>query len=273
MTNPLAITAITAAADTAPLVLRGDLVRCVSQARELGYQAVELHVVDAAGFPTQAVADACRREGIRVSAVVTGRIFTERGRCMTSPDPANRAAAMEELRAYIDVAAQLRATDGVIIGWVKGSRPAEDPGFDALLAGQLHILGQYAAEKGQRLLIEVINRYETNLFNTAEELVDFLRAWEVPNCFVHLDTFHMNIEEADLAGAIRTAGEKLGYFHVADSNRLTPGRGHIDFAVLFSALKEVHYQGTISLECIPLPDPLSAGAEGLAFLTETWKNC
>lgn len=273
MTNPLAITAITAADAAAPLVLRGELTQCIRQARELGYQAVELHVVDAADFPTRAVRDACLDQDIRVSAIVTGRIFTQRNRCMTSPDPDNRAAAMEELRAYTDIAAALEATDGVVIGWVKGRRPEGDQGdFDRLLAGQLRALGEYAGDRGQRLLIEVINRYETNLFNTAQELVSFLRTWELPHCLVHLDTFHMNIEEADPAQAIRTAGSLLGYFHAADSNRLPPGRGHIDFVGLFSALREVRYSGTISLECIPLPSPPLAGAEGHTFLTEMLKD-
>lgn len=273
MTNPLAITAITSAAPDAPLVLRGDLPRCIRQARETGYREVELHVVDAASFPTKQVLAECEKQGCRVSAVVTGRIYTERGLCITSPDPANRARAMEEVKAYIDLAARLKASSGVIIGWVKGNRPEGDADFDRLLARQLGELGEYAGGRGQRLLIEVINRYETNLFNTAGELVDFIRTWNLKNCLVHLDTFHMNIDEADMVRAIDTAGDLLGYFHVADSNRLAPGRGHLDFRALFAALADNRYQGTISLECIPRPDSLTAGAEGYAFLTKIMESC
>ena len=273
MTNPLAITAITSAAPDAPLVLRGDLPQCIQQARELGYPSVEIHVVDAASFPTEQVLAECERQGCRVSAIVTGRIYTERGLCITSPDPENRARAMEELKAYIDIAARLEATDGVIIGWVKGKRSEADAGFDQLLARQLNELGEYAGARGQRLLIEVINRYETNLFNTAGELADFIRTWKLKNCLIHLDTFHMNIDEADMVQAIDTAGDLLGYFHVADSNRLVPGRGHLDFHALFTALHKNNYQGTISLECIPRPDGLSAGAEGYAFLTKMLEKC
>ena len=76
---------------------------------------------------------------------------------MTSPDPENRAGAMAELRDYIDVAARLRATDGVVIGWVKGNRRPEDPDFDRLLAEQLSELGEYAGQRGQTLLVEVIS--------------------------------------------------------------------------------------------------------------------
>ena len=265
MDNRLSITAITTAAESAPLVLRGDLAENIAAAKKLGYDAVEIHVIDASDFPTADVRKACLDNDIRISSIVTGRIFTERGRCFTSPDPENRDAAMRELYAYIDLTAELQAADGIIIGWVKGNR-RDDPGFDELLAEQLRKLGLYGQEKGVRILVEVINRYETNLFNTAEELVTFLKKWDLPNCFVHLDTFHMNIEEADEAEAIRTAGDLLGYFHVADSNRRTPGRGHIDFVKQFRALKEVGYTGSISLECIPDPDRLLTGAEGYDYL-------
>ena len=216
MKNLLAITAITSGAPRAPLVLRGDLVKAVGQAADWGYDAIEIHIIDAGDFPLPLMKDACSRYGVKVSAIVTGQIFTRRNRCITSPDPANREAAMAEVKAYIDIAAALGATDGVVIGWVKGNRPdTQQEEFDRLLAGQLRELGAYASNKGQRILVEVINRYETNLFNTAAELREFLDKWELPNCWVHMDTFHMNIDEADMPQAIRTAGDKLGYLHVA----------------------------------------------------------
>ena len=175
MKNLLAITAITSGAPRAPLVLRGDLVKAVGQAADWGYDAIEIHIIDAGDFPLPLMKDACSRYGVKVSAIVTGQIFTRRNRCITSPDPANREAAMAEVKAYIDIAAALGATDGVVIGWVKGNRPdTQQEEFDRLLAGQLRELGAYASNKGQRILVEVINRYETNLFNTAAELREFL---------------------------------------------------------------------------------------------------
>lgn len=272
MKNRIAITAITNGAPRAPLVLRGDLVKAIEQAATWGYDALEIHIIDAHDFPLPLIRDACSRYGVKISAIVTGQIFTRRHRCITSPDPDNRAAAMEEIKAYVDTAAALGATDGVVIGWVKGNRPdIPNPEFDLLLAEQLRTLGAYAAGKGQRILVEVINRYETNLFNTSAELRQFLDKWNLPNCWIHLDTFHMNIDEADMAQAIRTAGDKLGYLHVADSNRLYPGAGHLNFTPVFEALQEVGYQGSISLECIPEPDNMTAGVRGLAFLSNALK--
>lgn len=267
MNNKLAITAITHADPKAPLVLRGALGQCIRQAKDLGYDAVEIHVIDAPSFPMDEVRTALVETGMSISSIVTGRIFTQRGLCITSTDPENRNAAMKELRDYIDIAANLSATDGVIIGWVKGNRRMDDPDFDRLLADQLRELGLYAGQRGQKLLIEVINRYETNLFNTTGELREFIETWQLPNCQIHLDTFHMNIDEASLPAAIEAAGDLLGYFHVADSNRLSPGCGHLDFAAIFSALRRINYCGTISLECIPLPDSLTAGANSYTYLT------
>lgn len=272
MNHLLSITAITNADPKAPLVLRGDLGMCIRQAKELGYGAVEIHVIDAPSFPMDEVRAVLAETGMRISSIVTGRIFTQRGLCITSTDPANRDAAMKELRDYIDIAASLSAVDGVIIGWVKGNRRTDDPDFDRLLADQLRELGLYAGQRGQKLLIELINRYETNLFNTAGELRDFIETWQLPNCRIHLDTFHMNIDEANLSAAIETAGDLLGYFHVADSNRLAPGRGHMDFAAMFSALHQINYGGTISLECIPWPDSLTAGADSYTYLTNVLKK-
>ena len=116
MNNPLAVTAIIQADPKAPLVLRGELTDCICQAKAMGYDAVEIHVIEAPTFPMDAVQEALSQTGLRISAIVTGRIFTERGLCMTSPDAANRDAAMAELRDYIDLAATVNATDGVVIG-------------------------------------------------------------------------------------------------------------------------------------------------------------
>lgn len=272
MSNQLAITAITSGAPRAPLVLRGDLVKAVEQAAKWGYNALEIHIIEAADFPLQLMKDALSRYGVKIAAIVTGQIFTRRHRCITSPDPENRAAAMAEVHDYIDIAAELGATDGIVIGWIKGNRPeTQQDEFDRLLADQLRELGEYAATKGQRILVEVINRYETNLFTTAAELRSFLDKWDLPNCYIHMDTFHMNIDEADMPQAIRTAGDKLGYVHVADSNRLYPGAGHIDFTSIFDAMHEVGYEGTVSLECIPDPDSLTAGTRSYDFLSKALK--
>lgn len=267
MNQRIAITATPSAAPDAPLLLRGDPVRAVERAAALGYDAVEFHVADAELFPVEQIVKACQTLHIVVSAIVTGKIFTQKHLCITSKDCEIRDAAMRELFAYIDLASRLRVSDGVVIGWVKGKRPEYDiANFESLLASQLKRLCDYAKLRGQKILLEVINRYETNLFNTAAELLSFLERFPLDNAYVHLDTFHMNIEEADMAAAIRLCGKRLGYFHVADSNRQYPGAGHIDFTDICDALTDVGYHGTLSVECISEPDAETAAARAIATL-------
>jgi sugar phosphate isomerase/epimerase len=267
MRNKLAITIIENASPKAPLVLRGDLVQSVNKAAELGYGAIEIHVLDVKGFPVQAVTEACRLNGLSVSAIATGHYFIRHNLCITSADMANRNASMQEVYKFIDLAASLGTTDGIIIGWAKGTCPEQgQQAYYDLLAEQLNSLGIYATAKNQRILLEVINRYETNVFNTTSEIMAFLGKYNPENVWVHMDTFHMNIDEANMTESIRLAGSRLGYFHIADSNRFYPGAGHIDFVPIISALKEIGYSGALSVECIPSHDSETTARKSIIFL-------
>jgi len=98
------------------------------------------------------------------------------------------------------------------------------------------------------------------LFNRIEDVVPFVSGLG-PNVQILADLFHMNIEEQDLAAALRLAGERLGHVHFADSNRRPAGCGHTDFRPVFAALKEMRYAGYISAEALPWPDPLQAAEQ------------
>jgi len=115
-----------------------------------------------------------------------------------------------------------------------------------------------AAELNLRLAMEVLNRYESHLLNTAAQAVDFVTQVGAPNVGVLLDAYHMNIEEADPAAAILDAGQRLFLFHAADSNRQAAGRGHTDFLALTRALRRIGYAGDVIIECTAAgPDPFT----------------
>jgi sugar phosphate isomerase/epimerase len=119
-------------------------------------------------------------------------------------------------------------------------------------------VAERARELGLRLAIEVLNRYESHLLNTSEEAVRFVEEVGARNVGLLLDAYHMNIEEADLGSAIRTAGEQLFLFHAAGSNRQAVGRGHTDFLSVMRALKDIGYDGAIIIECTASgPDPFT----------------
>lgn len=115
---------------------------------------------------------------------------------------------------------------------------------------------------GMRLGIEPCNRYETHLMNTGKDGAWFAEQSGADNVFVHLDTYHMNIEEQGMAQGIRDAGARLGYVHMSESNRGVPGRGTIQWADTFAGLKEIGFDGPLTVESFVFVAPEIAG--GLA---------
>ena len=101
--------------------------------------------------------------------------------------------------------------------------------------------------------VEVVNRFEQFIMNTAAEGIAFAKRVGSPNCKILLDTFHMNIEEDSLGGSIVEAGNWLGHFHLGETNRRPPGRGRIPWPEIFGALRQINYQGAVVMEPFLLP--------------------
>jgi D-psicose/D-tagatose/L-ribulose 3-epimerase len=109
-------------------------------------------------------------------------------------------------------------------------------------------LSDYAGDKGINVNLEVVNRYETNIMNTGIEGLAFLEEVNRENAFVHLDTYHMNIEEDGMEKSVLAAKEKLGFVHIGESHRGYLGSGNVDFDTFFKALKKIGYSGPITFE-------------------------
>jgi D-psicose/D-tagatose/L-ribulose 3-epimerase len=118
----------------------------------------------------------------------------------------------------------------------------------ATVVFHLSDLCNYARERNLTLAIEPLNRFETDFINTCEQGLQMIKDVNHPSLLLHLDSFHMNIEEKYLGDAILKAGEKLGHFHACGSDRGTPGNDHTDWASIFRAFKEINYQGNIAIE-------------------------
>ena len=175
------------------------------------------------------------------------------------PDAEVRAKAVDYYLRLLDFAAEVGAPMVGCHGAVGRIRPVNSYEQEVVnyVVGVQRI-AERAQELGLRLAIEVLNRYESHLLNTAEEAVRFVEEVGAPNVGLLLDAYHMNIEEADLADAIRMAGEHLFLFHAADSNRQAVGRGHTDFQGVMCALKDIGYNGSIIVECTASgPDPFT----------------
>lgn len=252
----------------APILLRGNICENLRKAAKLGYDGLEVHTRETAEVDINRIKATCEETGVKIASLVTGRLNTE-GKCNLMDDvPYVMNAAIEGMKKYIDLAAELE-TD-IIIGWVKGNVPEGKTREKYLsrLGKNIGILSEYANVKKVRLNLEVINRYEVNVFTTAKETLEFINRHDLKNCFVHLDTFHMNIEEKDSVEAIKMCGKQLGYIHFADNNRCYPGSGQIDFRKIIKSLKEINYQGYLAVECLPYPDSDTAAIEALECLKE-----
>ncbi len=231
----------------------GDLERTLERLQALGYAGVELAVRDPTAVPVQRLRALLERCGLRVPAIGTGQAWVEEGLSLTHPDPAARAAARARLEAHVELAAEWGAM--VILGLIRGRRMGGVDRAQALdwLVGALEPLAGRAAARGVRLVLEPLNRYETDLLNTVEEVIEVVERVGHPGLGVLLDTFHANIEEASFEAAIRRAGPRLFHMHIADSNRWAPGWGHLDFGPILRALREIGYRGWLSAEVLPQP--------------------
>lgn len=112
----------------------------------------------------------------------------------------------------------------------------------------LKTLAKYAGKNGRQVCLEPLNRFETDFINTCDQGLKMLADVNHPALKLHLDTFHMNIEEKDQAAAIKKAGKQLGHFHACGSDRGTPGNDHIDWKPIAAALKAIRYNGDVVIE-------------------------
>jgi len=209
-----------------------------------------------------------------------GRILTDHGLQVLSltpadvdlphPDAGVRQQALDYYYRLLDFAAALdRPLVGChgCVGRLRAvSSQAEEYG---LFVEGVRRVAERARSMGLRLAIEVLNRYEAHLLNTAAQALEFVAAVGADNVGLLLDAYHMNIEEADPAAALRQAGDRLYLYHVADSNRQAVGRGHTDFPAQMQALRDVRFVGPIVIECTaPGPDPFTAvkGPDSLPWL-------
>lgn len=133
-------------------------------------------------------------------------------------------------------------------------------------------IAEKAQMAGVPMVLEVVNRYETNLLNSTDQGLQFLDDIGHDWPKLHLDTYHMNIEECDIADALRRAGDKLGYFHIGENNRGPLGSGSIDFAGAFSALRDIDYRGWVTFESFS-SEVLDEGlSNDIAIWRNMWSN-
>lgn len=266
----------------------------LDRVKGMGFDLIEIAFEDPATIDVTALADYAA--ALDLGVLVCGAFGP--GRNLASADAAERRATADYIRGLIDAAALLAPTLGGMIPVVGGpmygavgKTPAADR--DArqrerdLAAAELRPLAACAGDHGVRLAMETLNRFETDLLNVVEQGLAMVEAIGSPHVGLHLDTFHMHLEERNSGDAIRLAGDRLYHFHACENDRGVPGRGQVRWPAVAAALDDMGYgrdgrDGFVVIEsftpsvtsiaravCIwrdVAPDQDTIAREGLGFL-------
>lgn len=255
----------------------------------MGFDLIEIPLEQPDDWTPEDVVDALAETGLLASVCAV----MAPGRDLTSDDAATIESTQEYLRACI------RAAAGIGAGIVAGPMYSPTGLTGALstkeraerierVAQHLRPLADEAQDAGVRLAIEPLNRFETSLFNTVAQTLELIERLDHPAVGLLLDTFHMNIEERNIPGAIRAAGNSLIHFHACGNDRGAPGNDGIDWPSIQHALADIGYDGALSIESFtganrtiataasiwrPLaPSQNDLAQEGLAFLTGLFRT-
>jgi D-psicose/D-tagatose/L-ribulose 3-epimerase len=240
--------------------------KAIHSTAELGYDFIEIPLLNPYGFPVDFTRN--RLEEHRLGATASLGLSDDTD--ISSEDPERVARGEDLLNTAVSVVRDLGATHfcGVIYSALKKyMHPRTEHGVDNIVA----VLSRVAAKAhaaGITVGVEVVNRYETNVVNTAAEVVPLLDRIGLPNVYAHLDTYHMNIEEGFVSQAIEQCGPRLGYFHVGESHRGYLGTGTVDFTAVFRSLARIRYDGPIAFESFSsaVVDPVLSNMLGV------WRN-
>lgn len=244
--------------------LNDDLIPVLESLKQMGYDGVELPM-----FNLDLDYDAWGKRlddlGLERTAV------TVRGAedNPISPDASVRVKGVELTKQTLDCCRAAGATHLVgpyhsALGLFSGKGPTEDEwkwGVDCMRQ-----VAEHAGDVGVTLGVECLNRFETYLLNTHSDSARFAREVDHPNCRVMYDTFHANIEEKDIAQAIRDCADVLCHVHISENDRSTPGAGNIRWEENFTTIREVGYDGWLMIEAFGLALP------ELAAATKIWRR-
>jgi sugar phosphate isomerase/epimerase len=258
--------ALEVADEKAPVLYFGDFAKNLYHAAEDGFDAMEIHLRDPLMYDSDTLNEACERSGMKISGIATGLSNAVDGLSLIDDDYDGRTAAVTRLKSFVDLACDINAA--VLVGRMKSHiRDFSKQGqYESLLADSMLRAGEYAERKGVDIMLEAINRYESNYRYTIADIAALITEYDIPSTRILMDTFHMNIEEADLCQAVEKNFSLLGYFHFADSNRLYPGGGHTDLEAVYQTLCNLGYEGYIGIECLPIPDGDTAAKKAISYM-------
>ncbi len=238
----------------------------VQKTKEAGFDLIEFPLMDPFSFDVAVAKDALEEYGLDVSASLGLSEATD----VTSSDPVIVAAGEALLIKAVDVLADLGGKHfcGVIYSAMKKyMEPVTTEGL-ASSRDVIARVADHASARGVSVSLEVVNRYETNVLNTARQALAYVAEVDRPNLGIHIDTYHMNIEESDMFAPVLDAAPALRYVHIGESHRGYLGTGTVDFDAFFKALGRIGYDGPIVFESFSS----AVVAPDLSRMLGIWRN-
>lgn len=240
--------------------------KAIENSKAAGFDLIEIPVLDPSTIDINMTRQMLDLVGLKAGCSLGLSFDTD----ISSTDPAVVAAGERLLHQALDVARGIGADylGGILYSALGKYSQMPTAEGRANCINVLRNLAKDAAADHITLGLETVNRYESNLLNTAAQTMEMIEDIAESNVMVHLDTYHMNIEETDFRNPVLTCGDRLGYVHVGESHRGYLGTGTIDFTTLFNALAEIDYQGTITFESFSS----AVVAPNLSTTLAIWRN-
>ena len=225
--------------------------RYIEKVARLGFDILEIGAHRIAEYTQSQLAE-IRQCAEQHNIILTAGIGLSADQNLSSPDPDIRRAGREFLQSTFAALEKLniKMIGGSLYSYwpIDYSKPVDKRGDWERSIAEMHSVARTAAQHNVTLCLEVLNRFETYLLNTAEEGLSYIRELDEPNVKLMLDTFHMNIEEDSIAAAIRRAGASLGHLHTGECNRRLPGKGRQPWREIGEALRDIGYTGSVVME-------------------------
>jgi sugar phosphate isomerase/epimerase len=237
----------------------------IKKAAEYGYNGVELALKTADEINRDELQKWLSSTNMEVSCISTGQVFADLGLYFTHPDAEVRSKVVDVFHGLIDLAKDFGNL--INVGRVRGfrSKGQTPEQTEALFIDTARRICDAAASGDVDIILEPVNRYEINFINNLDEGAELIGKTARSNLGLMPDVFHMNIEDAKLGESLLRHSHLIRYIHLADSNRLAPGLGHLNFEEIFQALYSAEFDGWAAIEILPEPDPDTAARKALEF--------
>jgi D-psicose/D-tagatose/L-ribulose 3-epimerase len=228
-----------------------DYLKYIRKVADLGFDVLEVGAAGIVNMSDEAL-EALKNEAKKYNITLTAGIGLPKEYDVSSSDENVRQHGLAFVRKMLDklYKADIHAIGGTVYSYWPAdySKPIDKAAALTQSIKSVREIADYAAQYNITILIEVLNRFEQFLLNDAGEAIQYVKEVNKANVKVMLDSFHMNIEEDNMGDAIRKTGNYLGHFHIGECNRKVPGKGHMPWAEIGQALRDIHYEGCVVME-------------------------